>query len=398
MKRIIFCFDGTWNRIDSKHPTNVLLMASSIAPIDDEGISQIVHYDNGVGTNWYDKRIGGAMGVGLLKNIRQAYQFLIFNYNEGDEVYAFGFSRGAFTARSFVGFIRSAGIIERHYSQHIEKAVDLYKGREFTDDLKKLDFRAKYSRHISVSHEDDSYRCETYPNEYKHGQAHPFQFRYLGLWDTVETLGIRKVIHPWKPFGLGKKPYTAPGHRYHNHQLSGMVAAGRHAVALDEGRRNFDVEPWGNLEKYNAKFNFPFDHHNPNFQEKFFPGTHGSVGGGGYHTGLSDGAMSWVMAGASETGLKFDDDPEALHYQLAPNFRDPIDNIKKGEAGFFSKILRKTSRPRSHRPQNLRDVYLSAQYRWAYQGLLPEGKPYRPETLRAPLEEELNALPSIQRQ
>ena len=47
MKRIIFCFDGTWNRIDSKHPTNVLLMASSIAPIDDEGISQIVHYDNG---------------------------------------------------------------------------------------------------------------------------------------------------------------------------------------------------------------------------------------------------------------------------------------------------------------------------------------------------------------
>ena len=113
MKRIIFCFDGTWNRIDSKHPTNVLLMASSIAPIDDEGISQIVHYDNGVGTNWYDKRIGGAMGVGLLKNIRQAYQFLIFNYNEGDEVYAFGFSRGAFTARSFVGFIRSAGIIER---------------------------------------------------------------------------------------------------------------------------------------------------------------------------------------------------------------------------------------------------------------------------------------------
>ena len=98
MKRIIFCFDGTWNRIDSPDPTNVLLMASSIDPKPNSGITQIVHYDMGVGTKRINRMLGGVTGYGLFENIKQAYQFLIFNYSPGDEIFIFGFSRGAFTA------------------------------------------------------------------------------------------------------------------------------------------------------------------------------------------------------------------------------------------------------------------------------------------------------------
>ena len=379
MKRIIFCFDGTWNRIDAEHPTNVLLMASSIIPQTDDGITQIVHYDNGVGTAARDKLTGGITGYGLFDNIEQAYQFLIFNYQPGDQVFAFGFSRGAFTARSFMGFIRTVGIIERHHSRHIKEAVELYKSNKAIDRLDLLDFRQKYSSHSSVCREDNDYRCKVDPN-YISGQAYPFSVRYLGLWDTVETLGFYKVVWQHLPI-LGRKAYTGKDHRYHKHKLAGMLAGGRHAVALDERRRNFDVEPWGDVDHYNRKFGVSLDAPDKPCQEKFFPGVHGSVGGGGAYRGLSDGALAWIQEGASKAGLVFDSSASSSLYQMCPIFTDPLDNNhghkKKGLKTF---LMHARPRWRKLRPAKLADVSPSAQYRYAYVGELKEGK-YDPETL-----------------
>lgn len=104
MKRLIFCFDGTWNKLEPGRATNVVLTAASIERIGRDGSPQIIHYDEGVGTGDLDQFRGGMFGTGLIDNVREAYRFLIFNYDPGDEIYVFGFSRGAYSAPTFVGF------------------------------------------------------------------------------------------------------------------------------------------------------------------------------------------------------------------------------------------------------------------------------------------------------
>ncbi|WP_254554222.1 phospholipase effector Tle1 domain-containing protein, partial [Salmonella enterica] len=79
--------DGTWNKLNPDLATNVVLTAASIQRTDDDGIAQIIHYDEGVGTDELEKVRGGVFGQGLVKNLREAYRFLIFNYDPGDEIY-----------------------------------------------------------------------------------------------------------------------------------------------------------------------------------------------------------------------------------------------------------------------------------------------------------------------
>src|SRR6516164_7702594 len=105
MKRLVASCDGTWNVPDRQDsgkpcPTNVVKLALAVIPQDDRGIEQRVYYHKGVGTSRWDRLIGGAFGVGLSRNIRDAYAFLIEEYELGDELYLFGFSCGAYTARS----------------------------------------------------------------------------------------------------------------------------------------------------------------------------------------------------------------------------------------------------------------------------------------------------------
>lgn len=113
MKRLVFCFDGTWNRIDAEHPTNVLFTAESVIPIAPDGVTQLIYYDEGVGTGKGEWLRGSAFGAGLEKNLNDAYRFLGFNHTPGDEIYLFGFSRGAFTARSFARLISRCSILSR---------------------------------------------------------------------------------------------------------------------------------------------------------------------------------------------------------------------------------------------------------------------------------------------
>src|SRR6267154_2778387 len=111
-KRLIVCYDGTWNTADNGgNPTNVTRIARAIPPFDQDGVPQVVYYAAGVGTGLFDSVIGGVFGQGLEQNVKNSYLFLAHNYScgdgeyEADEIYVFGFSRGAFTARSLCGFI-----------------------------------------------------------------------------------------------------------------------------------------------------------------------------------------------------------------------------------------------------------------------------------------------------
>jgi uncharacterized protein (DUF2235 family) len=119
VKRLIVCCDGTWNDADSTAEfTNVVRIARAIAPnatIDRQTVPQIVYYHSGVGTggDLWERLLGGALGLGLSRNVRDAYAFLANNYCDGDEVFLFGFSRGAYTARSIAGLVGWAGLIHK---------------------------------------------------------------------------------------------------------------------------------------------------------------------------------------------------------------------------------------------------------------------------------------------
>src|SRR5689334_16842720 len=121
-KRIVVCCDGTWNTPDETKGrrdlcTNVAHIAELIAVRDAANREQYVFYDKGVGTDSgvVDTWLGGAFGAGLDQKIQQAYLFVVENYEPGDEVFLFGFSRGAYTARSTAGLIRNCGVLRRQY-------------------------------------------------------------------------------------------------------------------------------------------------------------------------------------------------------------------------------------------------------------------------------------------
>ncbi len=117
MKRLVVCCDGTWNKPDNETITNVEKIARTVQsdPAATGGTSQLVYYVAGVGSNsyWADRILGGAFGFGLFGQVVAAYRFLAQNYEEGDEIFIVGFSRGAYTARSLAGMVAKVGLLTK---------------------------------------------------------------------------------------------------------------------------------------------------------------------------------------------------------------------------------------------------------------------------------------------
>lgn len=387
MKRLVFCFDGSWNRIDAVNPTNVLLTAESVIPQTSAGVSQVIYYDEGVGTGDNDKLRGGLLGEGLVKNLSDAYRFLIFNHTPGDEIYVFGFSRGAFTARSFAGLLGTCGILQRPSAGRSNEAVELYKQRQDTDAFRQrlLEFRRDAAPHVSVSDAEDQWRAANIP-DYQLGQSPLLKIAYLGVWDTVGALGIPAYI--WNAADFNKS------HRFHDTNLSTMVQAARHAVAIDENKTDFQPTLWDNINELNeARGKDPAAEDAP-YQQKWFPGVHGGVGGGGPRRGLSDQALEWIWDGARNAGLALDTSVGSPIYGLSPSHLESLVNTQEEEGFSIIGTLMKVM-PRSERqpgPSGLHEVSVSARRRWHEKAdNLPERSAYRPQTLQA-VSEDLDRL------
>ena len=387
MKRLVFCFDGSWNRIDAAHPTNVLFTAESVLPLTRDRTAQVIYYDEGVGTGDTDKFRGGLFGQGLVKNLSDAYRFLIFNHTPGDEIYIFGFSRGAFTARSFAGLIGTCGILQRPAAGRANEAVELYKKREDTDAFKQrlLEFRRDVAPHVSVSDAEDEWRAANIP-DYRLGQSPRLKITYMGVWDTVGALGVPAYI--WNADGFNKE------HKFHDLKLSPMVQAARHAVAIDEVKADFAPTLWDNLDELNAgRGKSPTDEDAP-YQQKWFPGVHGGVGGGGPRRGLSDQALEWIWDGAGNAGLVLDSSRGSRIYELHPSHLEWLENTEEEEGfsiiGTVMKMLPKAERQPG--PKAVHEVSVSARRRWHEKPEnLPEKKAYRPSTLKS-VEGDLGSL------
>ena len=305
MKRIVLCFDGTWNRpaaeslpVDQQVETNVRRFYESVKPQGEDGVEQIAFCDEGIGTNWYDKFFGGTFGTGLDLKILDGYKYLAKNYKDGDEVYILGFSRGAYTARSLVGLIRNCGLVENKLlALRTAMAYGLYRAREDgPDSSTAIHFRQAFSREIKVT--------------------------FLGVWDTVGALGI-PIGSLGPPFG-GLQNFNHKLYEFHDTALSKIVENGYHAIAIDENRKDYDVCLWDPKEKPEQTV-----------EQRWFVGAHSDVGGGYPDRKLSDITLRWMQEKAFGLGLGINLVPTG-----ADNFKAPYrDSYSEFLDGRYAKLI-----------------------------------------------------------
>ena len=272
MRRLILCADGTWctrDQIDresgTRHPTNVTKLARAVVPQSPDGTSQIVYYHAGIGTYGpLDHLTGGAFGDGMGTNVQDLYRFLVYNYAPGDEIYLFGFSRGAFTVRTLAGFMNRFGLVQKG------------------DDYSVPDLYHCYESNAAVDSDDwrNAYRNVRVPRP-----CPPIKF--IGVWDTVGALGA--------PGFLGQL-CNKNKYQFHDVGLNPNIQNAFHALALDERREPFTPTFWTRPQGWTGSL-----------VQAWFSGTHGNIGGGNHTDGLANEALHWMVEKAEACGLVVDD-------------------------------------------------------------------------------------------
>lgn len=230
--RLVVLFDGTWN--DPQDLTNVCQLARHIADRDPAGVRQRFFYHPGVGTKPHERFRGGAFGYGLSRNLQEGYDWLARHHEDGAEIHVYGFSRGAYTARSLVGMIRKCGLVHISTPHLLDRAEALYRDKTRGPD-----------------HPD----CVRFRRLYGHSP----EIHCLGVWDTVGALGVPGTIFSSR--GL---------YSWHDTSLSKIVRHAYHAMALDERREAYDAVLWtGNPKPEHL-----------DVEQRWFVGAHADIGGG----------------------------------------------------------------------------------------------------------------------
>lgn len=223
-------------------------------------------------------------GLGISRNIRKAYEFLVDCYKPGDEIWIFGFSRGAFTARSLAGMLRDCGLLKRANRNQIGTAMALYRDRY--DDTA-----------------PDAPRARIFRNTYSFEPG----IKFIGVWDTVGSLGV-PGIHLWLARLLGIE------WQFHDVELSRSVENAYHALAIHEKRSDFVPTLWQKQDWPGAS--------QQNLEQMWFAGVHSDIGGGYETTGLSDISLLWMIEKAREQGLGFREDFLADQRWFSPNVNE----------------------------------------------------------------------------
>jgi uncharacterized protein (DUF2235 family) len=284
-RNLVVCCDGTSNEFGDTR-TNVVRLVQSLEQHPD---SQLVYYDPGVGTlpepRFFTKAaktvsrwIGLAFGMGLMKNVEEAYTFLMNAWRPGDRVFLFGFSRGAYTVRVLAGLLRQIGLLRPGQEQLIPYAIRRYKA---TPDKDRGSDKDK-SRYWRIAGEFRNVFAQPIPTQ----DTRNFPIHFLGVWDTVSSVGW-----VWNP---KRYAYTAQN-EYVDHI--------RHAVALDERRAFFrqnlflpaPARPGASAQ---------------DLVERWFAGFHCDIGGG-YEDrcgALWRVAFDWMVDEAVAAGLRVDQD------------------------------------------------------------------------------------------
>ncbi|MBL8755612.1 MAG: DUF2235 domain-containing protein [Planctomycetes bacterium] len=310
---LVVCCDGTNNTLTGRGAdTNVLRLFESLRQDENKNARRILYYDPGVGApdelplaglreqarRKWDRIAGLASGQGVFENIGEAYAFLMRHYRPGDRIWLFGFSRGAFTARSIAGMVRLFGILRPEHRVLLPTLLRVYFADAAPDDASKA--RSRRNR-------DDIARQvrETFAQP----QAEPFRVWFVGVWDTVESVGM-----PGMSLSISSKP-TIKARDFARHNC---IRHARHALALDEHR-------WPFLPRWYEEDDFGDAAGEQSLRQAWFPGVHSDVGGGyaATESGLADAALHWMVAQANECGLGCPQPPERAAAPMAV-VHDPL--------------------------------------------------------------------------
>ena len=318
-KKIVVCCDGTSNEYGADN-TNVVGVFEAM--VRDE--HQIGFYDPGVGTfdplgRFIGKRVGkllgDAFGWGLQQNIEDAYEYLMNRYEPEDELYLFGFSRGAFTVRSLAGMLHKCGLLQKGSKNLIPYASAMYNARN--NDVIATGFKNTF--------------CQP---------CKPF---FIGVWDTVASLG----------YFFGRRFFDATLHR--------DTRYGYHAISIDEQRKKFLPSIWDEEMVVAGQ----------TVEQVWFPGVHCDVGGSYPEGGLSDGALVWLLRHAESAGLRLKPGWEKRHIPN-PTDKNALHQSRKGFYKLWCKVNREIpEQSKIHRsavdrieadigygPPNLPEVYV----------------------------------------
>ena len=276
-KNIVICCDGTGNQFGD-HNSNVVKIFSCLSRND---MQQVLYYHPGVGTKgsmdtptyWgmlkqkFTKIHGLAYGYGVVSNVAQAYTFLMDNYHEGDKVFLFGFSRGAYTVRVLCTMLYEFGLLDKGNQVLIEYAISLFTNSNMINAKIAQNFKSTFGRECSP--------------------------HFVGVWDTVSAVGWL-----YDPLALAFTREN-PG-----------IKIGRQAVAIDERRCFFRSNLWQEADS------------EQDLKQVWFAGVHSDVGGGypSAESGLSNIALQWMIEEAEEAGIMIDREMVAKRtHRVPPN-------------------------------------------------------------------------------
>jgi uncharacterized protein (DUF2235 family) len=377
-KRLILCLDGTWNQQDSS--TNVLHHFNLVSKGSDPetGLIQERYYHPGVGTGVLDSVTGGGFGFGLEKNVRDAYNWLVQNYcdsgpDKPDEIFVFGFSRGAYTARSLVGFIGECGLLRRGAPLTVSELWQAYcilgrRREKRTSAWDKLFKQPKAPiRPITVLATDPWTKAKYGPAPWLANDPNPtekmlinwsrrIKITYLGVYDTVGAIGWDALAIP------GLTSHIA----FHNNlRPTTIIQHCRHALSIDENRSSFNHTPFMSyigLGSADPEVERGLDEdpavaeerRDPDvdrrqwektgamwrrkIEQRWFVGAHSNIGGGYAGNRLAELPLQWILEGAK--GLKLH--VESTNWDPAPSAEDqtPRDSFAEFAPPLWTKILR----------------------------------------------------------
>ncbi len=302
-RQLIICCDGTNNTLTANdHDTNVLKTFELLARTENTG--QILYYDPGVGApdalpstgidDWFrnkcDRLWGLASGRGIYENISQAYLFLMKNYQPGDRIFLFGFSRGAFTVRCLSGMVHLFGVIDRHHEAMLPTLLRVYfsakEKSRVSGFIHELSITVKAMFGIEAPQEMNNREevAKQIRMNFGSGDRKEAGIYFVGVWDTVSSVGFPgfSVTMSSNPTILGKR-----------------IRHVRHAIALDEHRAQFKPRVYEQNDFGDAS-------QEQSLRQLWFRGNHCDIGGGyaeNSETALSDQAWRWMLEEATQCGL-----------------------------------------------------------------------------------------------
>lgn len=318
-KRIVFCADGTWSQ--SKTNTNVYKMFKATLSTPD----QIVFYDDGLGTDGkpIQKLTGGAVGAGIDKKIHDGYTKIAQVYEPGDEIFLFGFSRGAYTVRCLASLLCECGLPTTTFDKDLVASIcNMYRK---SSDKKSLEENLK-----------------------KYNLFKPM-IKFIGVWDTVGSVG---------PVAFFGKVSPALGH-FADTNLHPNILNAYHALAINERRQEFPPTLW---QKPDPAIK------GQTLEQVWFAGCHEDVGGGfpEGEVSLSEIPFKWMVEKACNLGLQID--PKALDYCSKINTKQALSSIHRSwklfwrhpkwrtiphDADLSDSVAIRTEYDHSYRPKNL---------------------------------------------